>query len=151
MQRLKSERPIAASVLGFVGGMIILVSGVIVGATFLIVGTLTQPGPLMLLGGLFSIVIGVPIIVGAVMLYVNPENHIAWSIVVVSCSLASWVTPSYGGFYIGLILGLAGGILGITWTPPAPLMSLITKTCQNCGKIMEGEAKYCSNCGNELP
>ena len=149
---MPGERPTAAFILAFIGGMIILVTGVLVGVIFLVVGTYLG-GPLFLsiFSGLLSILIGVPIIIGAVMLYVNPKNHAAWGVVVIVFSLASYMTGSLGGFVIGLLLGLIGGILGLAWHPsPISPQSPINRTCPNCGKIMDNDVKYCSNCGKAM-
>jgi len=151
---LPGDRPTAAFVLSLVGGVIILVTGVLVGVIFLVVGTYLG-GPLFLsvFWGLLGILIGIPIILGAVMLYVNPKNHTAWGVVVIVFSLASYVTASLGGFVIGLLLGLIGGILGAIWNPVASnyQRSPLTRACLNCGRIMDNDAKYCSNCGRVLP
>ncbi len=75
---MPGDRPTAAFVLSILGGVIILVTGVLVGVIFLVVGTYLG-GPLFLsvFWGLLGILIGVPIILGSVMLYVNPKNHTA--------------------------------------------------------------------------
>ena len=151
---MPGDRPTAAFVLSLVGGMIVLVTGVLVGVIFLVVGTYLG-GPLFLsvFWGLLGILIGIPIILGAVMLYVNPKNHTAWGVVVIVFSLASYMTASLGGFVIGLLLGLIGGILGAIWNPVASNYQQLplTRACLNCGRIMDNDAKYCSNCGNVLP
>ena len=151
---MPGDRPTAAFVLSLVGGMIVLVTGVLVGVIFLVVGTYLG-GPLFLsvFWGLLGILIGIPVILGAIMLYVNPKNHTAWGVVVIVFSLASYVTASLGGFVIGLLLGLIGGILGAIWNPVASnyQRSPLTRACLNCGRIMDNDAKYCSNCGRVLP
>jgi len=53
------------------------------------------------------------------MLWMKPQQHVMWGVVVLLFSLFSIITT--GGFFIGLILGLIGGILGIAWKPPAPM------------------------------
>ena len=125
----------------------------LVGIIFLVVGTYLG-GPLFLSvfwGGL-GILIGIPIIVGAVMMYVNPKNHASWGVVVIVFSLAGYVTASLGGFVIGLLLGLIGGILGAIWNPPSiSTSSPINRACLNCGRITNIDARYCSNCGKALP
>jgi hypothetical protein len=149
---MMADRPTIAFVLGFTGGMIILVSGVLVGVILLVAGTLTPPGPVTVFAGLFSILDGVAVIVGSTLTYVNPRNHTIWGILVGVLSVASWITPSYGGFLVGLILGLAGGILGITWKAsiPTQLKPQNTLSCPNCGKLMDANANYCSNCAKPL-
>ncbi len=151
---MPGDRPTAAFVLSLVGGVIILVTGVLVGVIFLVVGTYLG-GPLFLsvFWGLLGILIGIPVILSAIMLYVNPKNHTAWGVVIIVFSLASYMTASLGGFVIGLLLGLIGGILGAIWNPVASnyQRSPLTRACLNCGRIMDNDAKYCSNCGKVLP
>jgi hypothetical protein len=151
---MMGDRPTIAFVLGFVGGMIILVSGVLVGVILLVAGTLTltPPGPAAVFAGLFSILDGVVVIIGSTLTYVNPRNHTIWGILVSVLSVASWITPSYGGFLVGLILGLAGGILAITWKESISthLKPQNTLSCPNCGKLMDANANYCSNCAKPL-
>ncbi|HEV2118793.1 MAG TPA: DUF6114 domain-containing protein [Candidatus Bathyarchaeia archaeon] len=146
---MPGDRPTAAFILSLVGGLIILVTGVLVGVIFLVVGTyLGGPPFLSVFWGLLGILIGIPVIIGAVMMYVNPKNHVAWGVAVIVFSLASYITASLGGFLIGLLLGLIGGILGAIWNPPSISTSFpVTKACLNCGRVMNEDAKYCSNCG----
>lgn len=147
---MPGERPTAAFILSLAGGLIIETTGVWVGLIFIGVSP-SGPGPIVLgaFYGLLSILIGVPVILGAVMLYVNPKNHVTWGVIVIVFSLASYVTAGLGGFGIGLLLGLIGGIIGSIWNPPSMIspQSLIAKACLNCGRVMNNDAKYCSNCG----
>ena len=106
--------------------------------------------------GLLGVVWGTVIVVGAVMLYIKPQRHIVWGAIVIVFSVLSWI-GTLGGLFVGFILGLVGGILGIVWKPqvarPAHQSPLSppTRTCPNCGTVMYTDAKYCPKCGKELP
>ena len=68
--------------------------------------------------GLAGILFGVAVIVGAVMLHNNPAQHSKWGLLILIFSLLSIFGSAMAGFGIGLILGLIGGILAVTWKPP---------------------------------
>src|SRR5947199_10114462 len=55
-----------------------------------------------------------------ILLYVKPQQHVVWGVLVIVFSVVS-LFYTLGGFIIGLILGLIGGILGAVWKPPAPM------------------------------
>lgn len=146
---MPGEKPTAAFILSLIGGVLILATGAWVGSIFLVLGASGAGPPLSILWGLLGTLIGLPVILGAVMLYVNPKNHTSWGVVVIVFSLASYVTASLGGFIIGLLIGLIGGILGAIWNPIGSNYSqpLMMRACLNCGRVMNSDAKYCSNCG----
>ncbi len=65
---------------------------------------------------LVSLVSGVLVIVGAVMINIHPSQSITWGIVVLVFSILSFV--GMGGFVIGAVLGVVGGgVLALTWRP----------------------------------
>ncbi|MCP8322816.1 MAG: DUF6114 domain-containing protein [Candidatus Methylarchaceae archaeon HK02M2] len=66
--------------------------------------------------GIFSIIgliSGILILLSSVLLYSKPKDHIAWGIVIIIFSALSLF--GMGGFVLGALLGLAGGILAIVW------------------------------------
>lgn len=68
-------------------------------------------------GGLFglaSVIFGVVIIIGSLMLYNNPAQHSKWGLMILVFSLLS-IFGAGIGLGIGLILSLIGGILALTW------------------------------------
>lgn len=71
--------------------------------------------------GIIGVVNGLLVIVFGVLLYVKPQQHVVWGVLVLILSIASWFT-TIGGLFIGLILGLIGGILGIVFKPTQPMM-----------------------------
>lgn len=57
-----------------------------------------------------GLVLGVVVVLGAFLIY-NPRYMAAGSVLVTTCSIASFYIG--GGFWIGLTLGVIGGILGV--------------------------------------
>lgn len=128
---MAGNNPTAAFVLSLIGGLIILIEAVILLAFASIlegvIGGLTGVGGLTsILTAIFALgaIFGLVVILGGVMLYAKPQSHVMWGVIVLLFSLFSIIAG--GGFYLGLILGLVGGILGIIWKPsmpmPAPMM-----------------------------
>jgi hypothetical protein len=131
-----TERPTAAFVLSFVAGLIILLGGamrlmfrfywfrgMMRGFGARLTGIMAFPGYAMMWGrfsymdGIVGLALGVLMIVGAVMLYNRPQRHATWGTVIVILSVLSLFARATGGLGIGLILGLVGGLLAITWKP----------------------------------
>jgi len=69
--------------------------------------------------GLFGMMFGGVVIIAAVMLRRDPHRHATWGSLIILFSLFS-IFGSAMGLGVGLILGLAGGILALTLTPSAP-------------------------------
>ncbi len=114
-----AEKPTAAFVLGLIGGIFILLWALFV----TVIGAILSPfGGGALAGlGLIGLVASLLIIVGSVMLYAQPENHTAWGAITLVFALVSLVPPVFGAF-IGWILALVGGILGLVWKPEKAVM-----------------------------
>ncbi len=120
------EKPYAAFILSLLSGLLILVSSSFMFGMFswgfggMMGGGMMGAGGMMgpWMGGFFwilpllSIVFGVLILVGAVMLYTKPEQAQSWGIVILVLSVVSLFFG--GGFFIGALLGIIGGILALT-------------------------------------
>lgn len=121
-----AEKPTGAAVLSIIGGVFILLAGLVLMAIgawldFLLgVTGLTFGLPVTTLG-ILGLVLGLVIIVLGVMLLMKPEMHLVFGVLILVLSLVSVI--SLGGFFIGLILGLVGGILGIVFKPTPPMMA----------------------------
>ena len=63
--------------------------------------------------GLLGLIFGAIVIISALMLMREPEDHSTWGTVIVIFSVLSIFGSMMAGFGIGLILGLIGGILAI--------------------------------------
>jgi len=62
-----------------------------------------------------GLVCGVLVLLGAIMLRSKPANRKVWSITIIVFSVPSVITG--GGFIIGFILGIIGGVLAFSWKP----------------------------------
>ena len=116
----------------------------------------------------------------ATLAYVQPEHRVLAGVMLIVFSILSLIS-FWGGFGIGFIATLIGGILAIAWRPgpkyigyqpvfpagygypgpmappaypPAPppaAAPLIQRVCLKCGRSVDLQAKFCSHCGNTLP
>jgi hypothetical protein len=66
--------------------------------------------------GAIGLIAGLVVLVGALRLKSSPQSAKKWGVLILVFSLVSFVGG--GGAIIGLILGLIGGIMAITWVPP---------------------------------
>ena len=64
---------------------------------------------------LLSLVCGIIIVIGAVMLRVHPQEHMIWATVIIVFSAVSFV--GMDGFFIGAILGIIGGAFALSYKP----------------------------------
>ena len=120
------ERPTAAFVLSLIGGVFILLGGGTVTITgsygFGMMGRFGgmdygMMGPALGMMGILGLVFGAIVIIGAIMLNSKPEENTTWGTLIVLFSVLSIFGGAMGGFGIGLILSLIGGVLAITWKP----------------------------------
>jgi hypothetical protein len=128
-----AEKPTAAFVLSLIAGLFILVGGGMMSLIGFWFGGMMQGfggtwggmmgyprfgmmGSLGFMSGLLGLVFGVLVIVSAIMLNRKPQEHTTWGTVIVIFSVLS-IFGGIGGFGIGLILGIIGGVLAITWKP----------------------------------
>ncbi len=174
------DKPTAAFALSLVGGIFVLLNGVmwaIAGGS----GSLWGLGffdfsGILLLCGAIGIIFGFLIILGGIMMYVNPNQHVMWGVIVLILSILSLGIG--GGFFIGFILGLIGGILALVWKPtpqmvmpmyvqpypqpfmqpppgyppqqPQPAPQAAGRFCPKCGASVAPGAPFCQACGTKL-
>jgi hypothetical protein len=125
------EKPTVAFVLSLIAGVLILVGGgarAVLGLVIRSFGSRITGGHRIMgammgmmgsglgLIGIVGIVFGLIVIVSAIMLNIRPEQHMTWGALIAVFSILS-LFGGAGGFFVGLILGLIGGILAITWKP----------------------------------
>ena len=67
--------------------------------------------------GILGLIFGIIVIISALMLNRRPHEHTTWGILILVFSVLSVFGSMMGGFGIGVLLGLIGGILAITWKP----------------------------------
>ena len=131
------EKPTAAFILSLVAGIFIILGGGMMSLIGGFAGMMGQYGGYGRWGGgmmgrgfgygmigyafgimsILGVVFGAIVIISAYMLNNKPQEHTTWGTLIVIFSVVS-VFGGMGGFGIGLILGLIGGILAITWKPP---------------------------------
>ncbi len=120
---------ITSFILSLLGGIIIIVGSLI--STLLSIfgspyGTYYGMGPGMMGGYWFgygsgwysvlssiSLVFGIIVLIGAILLNARPAEHITWGILILVFSIASFI--GMGGYFIGAILGIAGGAIALSY------------------------------------
>jgi hypothetical protein len=106
-------RPVGAGILTIIGGFFILLGGIVfavIGAIFAVFGFWSG---IFLLGLLLGIL---TILIGFLMLAV-PGAHTVWGVLAIVFALVS-IPVAIGGFLVGFLLTLIGGILALTWKGP---------------------------------
>ena len=111
--------PIGPVILSIIGGVLILGYGALVialgvgglGSMINLTGTQgMSPGQVNLaleaVGG-WGVICGIPVILGAAMVYRRPASHVAWGLVIVFFSILSIFGGA--GLFIGLVIGIIGG------------------------------------------
>jgi hypothetical protein len=63
-----------------------------------------------------ALVCGILVVIGAIMLNAHPEEHTTWGIIVLIFSVVSFI--GMGGYFIGAILGIAGGAIALSFRTP---------------------------------
>jgi zinc/manganese transport system permease protein len=66
--------------------------------------------------GAIALALGLFVILGAGLMKLYPQNSKVWAVLVIGASLASCLAG--GGFYVGAVLGVAGGVLALTRLRP---------------------------------
>jgi hypothetical protein len=122
--------PGIAVILSILGGILILLSGLVILGVG-IAGMPVVPGVAesLIVGlGTWGIVCGIIVIVAGYMVYKRPMSHTIYGIVVLIFSILSF--SESGGYIIGGILGIIGGLWAIFWKPKMatqPTMTMAEK------------------------
>jgi hypothetical protein len=115
-----SGKPTKAFKLALMSGILILINAVLLGvvAKWFIGIMPTLPGssgndPMLLIGlATVGLIVGVIVLLGALMLQKRPANKKTWGVMIVVFSIPSVIMG--GGFIIGFILGIMGGVIAIS-------------------------------------
>ena len=129
------ERPEIAFVLSLIGGVLMLVGGAsstlwFMSEGFNANGMMGGFGGMMggyqsMMGGfgvpfgfmaglsIMGLVSGILVTIGAVMLNARPAEHATWGAIILAFSIISLI--GMGGFFIGAMLGIAGGAIAVSW------------------------------------
>jgi hypothetical protein len=70
--------------------------------------------------GILGLISGAIVIISALMFNRKPEEHSTWGTLIVIFSVLSIFGSMMAGFGVGLILGVIGGILAVSWKPAIP-------------------------------
>lgn len=73
--------------------------------------------------GAGSAIIGVLLIVLGISVWYQPLIRVFGGVAAILLSLVSFPVSNFGGFFMGLLMGIVGGALAISWAPfkePAP-------------------------------
>lgn len=126
--------PSVAFILSLIGGILMLISGLMF-TMWLWVGGNNPWGmmggnwngnwgmmgnwslPFGMMSGLWfvSLIAGIIVLIGALMLNTRPSEHMTWGVLILIFSIVSLV--GMGGFFLGAILGIAGGAMALSWRP----------------------------------
>lgn len=173
---MSQEKPTIAYVLSLIAGILILIGGVmsllftaLMTRVFRVVEPSTWTGmmgnewPRMMMGwwsrfGIVTSIVGVAfgiiVIYSAIMLNSAewPKEHTTWGTLILVFSILSFI-GAWAGFGIGLILGIVGGVLAISWKPSTPISTVaaqvVAKLCVQCGRPIAEDARFCPHCGKE--
>ena len=103
-----------AGIMGNMSGMAGMMSGMNGGMSM---GMMMGFAPALTVLGLGS---GVIVLLGSAMLYSRPSESQLWGAIILTFSVVS-ILGGMGGLLVGLVLGIASGILALTWTRPPPI------------------------------
>jgi len=151
-------KPTAPFVLSLIGGILIVLASVFeiaVGAVISQVG-FGVGGGTFFLSGLLGVVAGVIVLVFGILVYVQPQHHVAYGAIILVFSIVSLLS-FFGGFVVGFILGLVGGVLAIAHKPESlpppgfyPWPPTMLRVCPRCGRVIDPYVRFCPHCGNAL-
>lgn len=112
-----------------IGGILILIQGIIYGLMIISAGIAIATihgagffGGLLAVLGLILITFGI-ILIGAALMVNTGEPNKVRSGSVIGIIFGALSIFFGGGFYIGFMLSIVGGILGLTWKPEQPSQS----------------------------
>ncbi|MEU0937748.1 DUF6114 domain-containing protein [Embleya sp. NPDC005971] len=74
-------------------------------------------------GGVSALFIGAILIMCGIAIWFNPQARVYLGVFVILVSLVSFIVATFGGFGVGMLFGLIGGTLAVSWVylpPDAP-------------------------------
>ncbi|MEV4177728.1 DUF6114 domain-containing protein [Nonomuraea sp. NPDC049709] len=113
----------------FWGGLLIVAAGLEVLSIPLAVSALPVAVMFGTVGA--SHLIALVMVIAGVLVWLQPGQRVFLGLIAVLLSMASFIYSNLGGFLIGMILGLLGGVLAMAWTPdnlPANRLDTVTVT-----------------------
>jgi asparagine N-glycosylation enzyme membrane subunit Stt3 len=131
-QNMSSAYPNTASILALVGGILMILCGMLLAAVgsfilpYIDYANLQTPANVANLPGLvsgvitmvgfFGLISGIIVLASAVMIRVYPAQRKTWGVLMLVFSVLSFF--GVGGFVVGAILGIVGGVMTLTWKAP---------------------------------
>ncbi len=109
--RWRKQRPFAAGLLMILAGIVIMVP------TYLSLSIDNIQIQISSLGGVSTLVIGILLITCGIMTWFRGEGRILAGVAALILSVLALWQSNFGGFGVGLILGLIGGALALAWDP----------------------------------
>jgi hypothetical protein len=120
------QRPNTAYIISLIGGIIVLLGSIAMaimigsgywwmgmnGNHYSMMGTFSLDSGMMYLLSAFGVACGIVILIGALMLNRRPHEAATWGTIILIFSLLSLV--DMGGFIIGTLLGIIGGVIALT-------------------------------------
>lgn len=154
-----AEKPTAAIALSITAGVLIILYGVFILSTTPLMEKFQKEmekevgedlpfefiGKLLIIFSIVGIIFGILVSLGGIMIYNRPSQSRMWGTVVLIFSILSIFGG--GGFLVGMILGIIGGILAITWSKPKIKEK---RTCLNCGRMVPIDHAFCPYCGKKF-
>ncbi len=119
--------PRTAYLLSLVGGILVLFLSIILAILYAVLASVSLSFGFGFAAGIaiglavLALLMGVLILVFALRMKNHPESAQMAGVVVLICAIISFVGG--GGFYIGAILAIVGGILALIWKRPAATTS----------------------------
>jgi hypothetical protein len=161
--------PRTAHILALIGGILIVIDGALELGAAAIIGSLGGVygvgGALIAALGAIGLIVGLIVLYGSIQLRSKPGSAKTWGIILIILSLASYIGG--GGFFLGLILTLIGGIMAYVWVAPTAPMSQSGQWSQPQpgtwgqptapaggagGPPLQGAGqRFCTSCGSPVP
>ncbi len=148
---MSNHVPVAGGVLSIIGSVFVLLAG----AALAVLGSFLS----FFIGGLaglfyIGLLIGVLMLIFSILIFVMPSMKTAWGALVIVLAIAS-LPFALGGFIIGFILALIGGILTLVHksTPAmaAPMPGQpVAMACPACGGMVNPQTRTCTACGRQV-
>ncbi len=135
-----AERPVVAFVISLIAGIVVLSAGAMMafagspyywgyygpmmggyyggmmGGYYGMMGGFGLAGAWFYVLTVIGVVAGIMILVGAIMVYNRPARGSSWGALILVSSIVSFL--GMGGFFLGAVLGVVGGVLAMTFRLP---------------------------------
>jgi Family of unknown function (DUF6114) len=154
------DRPYAAFILSFVGGLFVVV-GTAIGYLLFVSNAYVSVTNLTTAFAGVALSLGVLMVIASLLLYVRPGLHVAWGLLIIVLSAGSFtsVFAGYAGLglgLIGMVLGISGGAIAIAWHPGVGILgtgapSMSYRVCLACGRMSAFGYTFCPFCGTPVP